>query len=115
MGNAACESSYGLHFLRLPELLFQSAALGHILGKQLEGGARVAIRDGAAGNPNHGANSIFSLPLGDQSVEGGGRAQLIGQLEPLMRIQVEASEMLSYKISCGGISQHGQQRGIHIQ
>ena len=42
--NAAGESSHSFHLLRLPELLLQGAALGHIFGKQLEGSSLAAVR-----------------------------------------------------------------------
>ena len=109
MGDAAGEPSHRLHFLRLPELLLQCAPLGHILGKQLERPLFVTIRNGAAGNANFRAQSVFPLPFCNQAGEGCGAAQVIGQFKPLIRIGIKSSQMLSHQVRGGGISQHIQE------
>jgi len=73
------------------------------------------VRDGAAGNANHRGRSILALPFDDQTIEGGCRAQEIGQLEPLLGVGVESAEMGADQLHGGGISEHRQQGGIGVQ
>ena len=98
--DAAGESAYGFHLLRLPELLLQGAALGDIFGKQFEGWSLAAVGNSAAGNADHRGRAVFAFPFGDQPVEGSRRAQIIRQLEPLQRIGVEGSEMFPDQFLC---------------
>jgi hypothetical protein len=72
MGDAAGKPAYRLHFLRLPELLLQSAPLGYIFNKQFEGGFLIAVTNRATRNPERGIDPIFPLPIGYEAVEGRG-------------------------------------------
>src|SRR5271163_2637746 len=98
MRDAARESAYSFHFLRLPELLLEGAALGDVFGEQLKGFSPAGVRDGAAGNANHCPQAVLAHPLDDEPVERGCRTQVIGELEPLLRVGVESSEMFAHQL-----------------
>ena len=49
MGDAAGQPADGFHFLGLEQLLFQGAALGDILGKQLKEYSVGFVAEGASG------------------------------------------------------------------
>jgi hypothetical protein len=115
MRDAARQPAHSFHLLRLPELLLQGAPLGHIFGKKLEGSGVPAIRNRASRNADHRSRTVFPFPLHDQSVEWRGGRQIIRQLEPMLRVGVELTEMLPNQFRCRGISEDRQQRWIRIQ
>ena len=114
VGDAAGETSDGFHLLRLLKLLFEGAPFGHVFGKKLEGFDLVSAGNSAAGNANYGGSSILAHPLDDEPVESRGAAQIIRQLEPLLRVRVKSAEMFSYEFVGGRISQHCEQGRIYL-
>ena len=115
MGDTAGKPSYGLHFLRLPELLFEGAPLGYVFGKEFEASFLATIRDGTPGDADFGGAAVLAHPLDDEAIEGHGRTQMVRQFEPLPRVRVECAEVFADQFLCRGVPQNCQQRGIRIQ
>ncbi len=62
--DAASEAAHSFHLLRLAQLLFERAALGHVFGEELEYHSFFAsIGYGTTGDANHG-RAVLALPFG---------------------------------------------------
>ena len=117
VGNSTRQPAHCLHFLSLPELVFQRAAIGHIFGngfqyiRWLVGAAHRTAAD-----PYRDRVSIFALPPHLDAVHPSSPPELVDQVRVLPGI----GEYIPFRIEQQHIfhrlvAQHGNQRRIHIQ
>ena len=70
VGDAARQAPDGFHFLRLPELFFQLAALGNVLGDQFQNFfPLLGAAGGAAAEPHRDRPSVLVFPLHFRAVQ----------------------------------------------
>ena len=80
MGDAAGQASDGLHFLSLAELLFESAALGDVLGKEFKENFFIFVADGPPGDANDDGAAVLAFPFCGHSGEGLQGAEVVGEI-----------------------------------
>ncbi len=117
VGDAPGEASDGFHLLRLAQLLFESAALGDVFGEEFEDCAFLAtLGNRAARDPNcRIVIGTFTLPFGDQPAERSRLAEMIGKIEPLVGVSVEAVDVLADHVPERVLPEQFEEGGIRVE
>ena len=93
--DAAGEAADGFHLLRLAQLLLERAALGDVFGEEFEDNPFfAAVGDGATGDAND-RRAVLAFPFGVQAFERRCRAQIVGEVEPLVGVGIETEDVLA--------------------
>src|SRR5262249_40860187 len=91
MGDAAGETSDSFHLLRLAQLLLEPAALGDVFHEEFECSSGFAVGNDAGRNSRQDGAAVGTYQFGGEIVEFLARMKVVGGLEPLLRVGVEAA------------------------
>ena len=117
MGDASSQPSYGLHFLCLAKLVFESAAFGHVFS---DGFQHVGRLIGAADSPSTDAHgdgvSILALPFDFDAIQASGAPKLLVEAGLLAGLQKHIGPRIERQQFFGRlVPQHRNQRRIDIE
>ena len=114
MSDASGKAANRFHFLGLVKLQFERSGLCYVFHKNLETIASFPFRmtrpemRTTMDEPSFRKHSIVEV------VKFFGRAEIIRSLEPLLRVGVEASQMLARQLGGAGVAKHVHERGIGV-
>ena len=95
--------------------MFESAVLGDVFGEKLKGSGIVLIPNGSSREANHRGTSVAAGKIGNQTGEILSCGEVVGEMEPFLRVAVQRSQMTADQLRRGTVAQHVNERGIGIR
>src|SRR5271163_2039537 len=117
MGHATGEAAYGIHFLRLAQLLFQLTPVSDVFDHQLQDFLRVVASDGgAATEPHDDDATVLAFPLHFDAIQSFVAAAVFGEPVQLLRIDKDFVPSIQLeKLFDRSPPQHFDQGGIDVE